>query len=116
MSCISEKLILRDYEKGDEESIIELMSPYWRHLACDAAKDRWYWEYAQCPVGHALIKVAEHRGRIIGHYALIPLEMKCGDIILKGARAEGSLVHSDYRGYRASSLFPGKSLRGFSIN
>lgn len=102
-SMNEEKVIIRDYKKGDEDGIIELMSPYWKHLA---SKENWYWEYTECPEGHALIKVAEHRGKIVGHYALFPLEMKCGDVILKGAKAEGSVVHPNYRGNVAKRFFP----------
>src|SRR5439155_11704575 len=46
----------------------------------------------------ALNIVAEHEGRIVGHYALLPLEMKFGEKAILGAKAEGLLVHKDYRG------------------
>ncbi|MCW3995867.1 MAG: GNAT family N-acetyltransferase [Candidatus Bathyarchaeota archaeon] len=95
-------LIFRDYQKGDEIGIIKLLRSHWKHLDNNDALSIWQWEYANSPAGHALIQVAEHEGKIIGHYALIPLEIKYGTKNLLGAKAEGSAVHPDYRGAKAN--------------
>lgn len=114
MRKINNDLIFRDYQKGDEYGIIELMCPHWKHFSCRDARLFWQWEYANCPSGQALVQVAEHRGKIIGHYALLPLEIKCGNDILAGAKAEGSIVHPDYRGANIKRFFPdNKSIRIF---
>jgi len=111
---INNDLIFRDYQKGDEYGIIELMRPHWKHFSSGNARFFWQWEYANCPSGQALVQVAEHRGKIIGHYALLPLEIKCGNDILAGAKAEGSIVHPDYRGANIQRFFPGdNSIRIF---
>ena len=97
------KLIIRGYESGDEEGIMGLMSPYWNHLKFPK---NWYWEFKNCPGGNALIKLAEHNRNIVGHYSLLPMEMKCGNRIILGGKAEGSVVHEDYRGNVAHRFFP----------
>lgn len=100
---VKDKIIIRSYEQGDEERIMELMSPYWKHLI---SKKNWNWEFKKCPSGFALIKVAEHNGKIVGHYSLLPMEMKCGNKKLLGGKMEGSVVHEDYRGNVADRFFP----------
>jgi len=50
--------------------------------------------------------VAEHLGRIVGHYAVIPLRMNVGSEVVMGGRAEGAVVHPNYRGNIAPGFFP----------
>ena len=100
MDTIEEKkvIIFRRYQEGDEKTIIELMKPYWKHFNSDKARDFWEWEYMNCPRSQALILLAEHNGKIIGHYAMLPMEMTFEGIIITGGKAEGIVVHPNYRG------------------
>lgn len=91
-------VVFRCYESGDEAEIIELMKPYWKHFNSDRAQEFWRWEYTEGPNGQAFKMVAEHDGKIIGHYATLPMMMICGEIMVKGGKAEGSVVHPLYRG------------------
>ena len=109
-------LIFRYYEEGDELGIIELMKPYWRHLNSDKAREFWKWEYKSNPNGRSLIMLAEHEGKIIGHYAMLPMKIRCGRTIVNGGKAEGSVVHPEYRGNIAPRFFKKeKDVRLFEI-
>lgn len=103
---MSGKLVIRDIEDGDEPALVRLLSPYWQHLRDEAAFTRWSWEYHEGP-HRAVNIVAEHEGRIVGHYALLPLDMKCERERILGAKAEGLVVHSDYRGAAGQRLLEG---------
>lgn len=97
------KIIIRDWESKDEKAIFDLMSPYWKHLN---SKQNWDWEFGRCPGGRALIKVAEHKDMLVGHYALLLMEMKCDNEIILSGKAEGSIVHEEYRGNSVKKFFP----------
>lgn len=99
-------IAFRLYRPGDEEAIIRLMRPYWHHLRSRKAREFWRWEYFSCAQDEPIIMVAEHLGRIVGHYAVIPLRMNVGQEVLMGARAEGAVVHPGYRGNIAPRFFP----------
>jgi len=60
--------------------------------------EQWRWEFARAPGGSPVLWAAEAGGRLIGHYALIPLEMSFFGQSLKGAKAESAMVDPDYRG------------------
>jgi len=96
----------RLYRPGDEEDIIRLMRPYWPHLRSKRAREFWKWEYISCSQDEPIIMVAEHLGRIVGHYAVIPLRMNVGSEVVMGGRAEGAVVHPNYRGNIAPRFFP----------
>ncbi len=60
--------------------------------------DQWRWEFTRAPGGSPVLWAAEAGGRLIGHYALIPLEMSSFGQPLKGAKAESAMVDPEYRG------------------
>ncbi|WP_287583304.1 GNAT family N-acetyltransferase [Candidatus Borrarchaeum sp.] len=114
MNNIEEKnaMIVRRYKEGDEKTIIDLMKPYWKHYNLDKACDFWEWEYMTCPSGQAVILLAEHNGRIIGHYATLPMEMTFEKTIITGGKAEGAVVSPNYRGNIAQKFgFKEKDVR-----
>jgi hypothetical protein len=99
------RIVFRAYRKGDEIEIVQMLRPYWKHLSGEEGLRNWMWEYEQAPRG-TIIKVAEHESGLIGHYALIPLSMKCGEDAILGAKAEGSIVLPGYRGVAGTRFLP----------
>ena len=89
---------IREYREGDENLIFELAS-----AVHGAARDRerwmrwWYWMYRDNPAGTGKIWVAEHEGRIVGHYALISQHVKIGEEIQKVCQNVDDMTHPDYR-------------------
>ncbi len=98
-------LNFRKYKEGDESGIIELMKPYWKHFDSEKAYDFWEWEYKNNPNGQALMLLAEHDGKIVGHYAILPIRMSYDHITINGGKAEGSVVHPEYRGNIAPRFY-----------
>jgi len=101
------KVIIRNYKEGDEVGIIKLLALNWRHLTDKNALKYWSWEYKECP-REAIVKVAEHDGKIVGHYALLPLTMRHKMETLIGAKAEGGIIHPNYRGKAGIKFLPSK--------
>lgn len=115
MKRMQDKIIVRAYEKGDELGIIELMGENWKHLSGENALRNWEWEYRQC-CEDSVITVAEHDGKIMGHYSVLPMRMKCGGGNVLGAKAEGSAIHPSYRGKAGAAFLPEKERRNlFSV-
>lgn len=105
---------LREYAAGDEPQIIELLKDNWTYLRRDDALSVWRWLYTGSAHGKALIILGTHDEKVIGHYAMFPLSMQFGTDVVKGGKAEGSVVHPDYRGDIADRYHMGvKSFRVF---
>lgn len=90
---------IRAYKEGDEEGIYKLhqaVYPSEQHDR-DAWMRWWRWKYRNSPAGAGQIWVADHRGRIVGHYAAIFMQIKVGNEILKASQALDLMTHPDYR-------------------
>lgn len=85
---------VREYREGDEEHIREL-----RAIALSGPRDAqwWQWQYRKGPAGPTLIWLAEAERQIIGHHALIPLNIKVGDRTRKGCFGFDVMTHPDYQ-------------------
>jgi hypothetical protein len=99
-------LIFREYSLGDEAGIFDLMKENWAYLKKGNALEKWKWLYREGPFGEAIIVISEHNAQIVGHYAMIPLKMCIGDKDISGGKAEGSVVHPEYRGNVAERFSP----------
>jgi len=92
---------IRRYKKGDEDEILSLLrlvlkKPYFN-------KRYWKWMFLDNPAGRASIWVAEDKGSIIAHYALIPVRVCVGDTEAIYAEAINIAVHPMYQG---KGIFP----------
>jgi predicted N-acetyltransferase YhbS len=64
----NENIVLREYKKGDEYGIVELFREvFGTHMDIKA----WKWKYIESGIG-PFISVAEQKGKIVGHYGLVP--------------------------------------------
>jgi len=98
----------RRYSQGDEGQIIDLLKDNWRYLQSENASLFWNWLYKSGPFGGALIVLADHNGKVVGHYAMFPMRMRFGRRLVNGGKAEGSVVHEDYRGNVAPKFCPSR--------
>ena len=93
-----ESIVLRRYEPGDENGIIEL-----RNEIFDSTKHSdlltWQWEYVNTSQGMSKIFLYEDHGKIVGHNAIIPILLKYKDKIVLSGKSEGAMMHKRYRGY-----------------
>lgn len=81
-------LLFRTYREGDFEKISELLS--------GRANAEWDWEYQKNRLGN-FIGIAEIDGRIVGHMALVPVQLKIADKTVIGCQAVDLVVHKDFR-------------------
>ena len=95
---------LRKYKDGDEQGILELLKLVFKR---DFSKEWWNWKYKANPAGfwgeEGDIWVAESRGQIVSHYAVIPEKIKFGSETITVAQSVDTATHPDFRGKR---LFP----------
>jgi len=90
---------IRSYSEGDEEGIFELDKAV--HPSQEQNREKWmrwwHWMYKENPAGNSRIWLAEHDGRIVGQYPLIPMDMKVGNEIMRASQNVGLMTHPDYQ-------------------
>jgi len=92
---MSPSWILRKYRDGDAQAIFELLNMAfgnWHSLAY------WRWKYLKNPAGPPIVWLAEHNGKIIGHYGIIPVRMKVGNLHVNASYPNDAAVHPKYQG------------------
>lgn len=65
----------------------------WGKIKLLLARAHWF---KNNPFGH-LASVGEHNGEIVGYMGLIPVDMKIGDNLIRGAQAVDLVVHPNFR-------------------
>jgi GNAT superfamily N-acetyltransferase len=88
--------IVRLYEPGEEEAIVELLKisyPEWKNA--ESPLDYWKWKYLENPHG-SIVVVADQDGEIVGIMHRLLLKNKVDEIILS-AIGDDVAVHPDYR-------------------
>ena len=89
----------RPYRDGDEKGIFELWKAVYPGREYDWVRwlRWWNWAYKDNPAGQGRMWLAEHDGKIIGQYAIIPMELKVGDNIILGSLSLDTMTHPDCR-------------------
>ena len=90
-------IVFRRYRDGDEFSIVRLLSVIWPGV--DKWRDTrfWRWRYKENPFGPPIVWLAEFKGEIIGHRAIVPVYMKIGGIEALVGLVADSGVHPGFR-------------------
>jgi GNAT superfamily N-acetyltransferase len=89
---------IRAYRDGDEREIFEL----WKLTLLRGEENLekwlkwWNWRYKENPAGSGIIWLAEHSGKIVGQYALIPVRMKIGAETILTAHSLDTMTHPAY--------------------
>lgn len=91
------KIIIRKYKEGDEKQIIPLLKLIFK-LPMFEDEKYWNWMYKNNPINLIKIWVAEDDGKIVGHYAVMPVSMKIDDELQIGTLSLNIAVHLDYQG------------------
>jgi hypothetical protein len=111
----------REYVKGDEDQIIELLSLVFNgwprfDLNC-TVKEHWTWKMIETPLMVNHVVVAETNGKIIGVHQGIAKKMKVGDKVILGNKSAEVGVHPEYRrmGVRNSMLQFKKDKKQFGV-
>ncbi len=93
-----DSIVMRKYQKGDERGIIDLYNQVF-DPSCNRDLIKWKWEFLDNPQGPSKIYIYEYNGKIIGHFALIPVLLKYKDETVLSGKAENGMMHFLYRGY-----------------
>lgn len=103
--------LVRGYREGDEQGIFELWKAVYPGQYNKQQWMRWWrWRYKDNPAGGSKILLAEHDGRIVGHRAVIFINMKIGSEVVKAHQAGNLMTHPDYRNQGVSSTLERTSL------
>lgn len=60
-------------------------------------KALWHWAYIDNPFGDPLVAIALHQGRVVGHYAVVPMDLENGSAKLSGFLSMTTMVAVDFR-------------------
>ncbi len=99
MTTTQQCLVMRPYEPGDEESVLELL----RHVLRDAEGTRrtpefWRWKHFENPFGPSFLRVAcEPSGRVIGLRAFLQWQFQMNGQTVKAVQAVDTATHPAYR-------------------
>lgn len=90
--------VVRPYAPGDEAGILALFHAVWPPpLAQRRTLRQWNWQYRDAPLGHRIIVGEDRNGRIIVHYATLPLRLWLDGRVVVGGVGVDSMVHPDVR-------------------
>ena len=92
-SNMQQAWFVRGYKNGDEDGILQLIQLAFKW----GDKKYWNWRYRDNPAGIGRIWLADDFGKIVGHYAMIPVKMKIGDETVTSSLSADIVTHPDYR-------------------
>lgn len=92
---MSDELVIRRFQEGDEEKINELLAMV---FGVRPATEYWRWKYKENPAGsYPNTHLAEERGHVAAWWGIIPVMLKVNDEVIRGAQAVDAATHPDYR-------------------
>lgn len=99
--------ICRDYQHGDEYQILTL---YREVNNRKMALAHWTWKFAENPFGKAIIKLMFDDDMLIGHYAVMPMDVQIQSKLVKAVLSVNTMTHPDYErqgifGYLAEETY-----------
>lgn len=84
---------IKDYKKGDEYHIFELFELVFGR---PMNPKYWYWRFQDNPAGKHMIKLMWSDDKLVGHYAVSPVQMKINGEDVLGALSMTTMTHPDY--------------------
>jgi len=89
------KISSRSYESGDEYPILDLFKQVFKR---EMSLEFWRWRFVNNPFGKAVIRLSFDASKLVGHYAVIPMNVQVQGKSTKAALSMTTMVHQDYRG------------------
>src|SRR3989338_11114084 len=86
--------VTRAYEPGDEVAILELFT-----LAFGGrqmSREYWEWMFAKGPFGSGVITLLFDGERLIGHYAITPMDLEVAGAPMRALLTMTTMTHPDY--------------------
>jgi hypothetical protein len=88
-------LTYRDYQPGDEVSILALFRQVFHR---EMSPSFWRWRYRDDPFGQSVIRMAFDGDRLVGHFAAIPMKVAVTGEIYTDIFPMTAMTHPDYGG------------------
>ena len=85
--------ICRDYYPGDESQILTLYKEVNNE---EMTLAYWTWKFAKNPSGKAVMKLMFDNNKLIGLYAVIPMNLQVQKKLVKSALSVNTMTHPDY--------------------
>ncbi len=84
----------RDYQSDDEYQILNL---YEEVNNRKMALEYWRWRYSKSPFGKGIIKLVFADGKLIGHYAVTPMDILFNNKPLRAVFSLHTMTHPDFQ-------------------
>jgi len=85
--------ICRDYQRGDE---YEILTFYKQVNEREMTLAHWKWKFAKNPFGKSVIKLMFDDKKLIGSYAVIPMNVQVQRNLVKAALSVNTMTHPNY--------------------
>lgn len=92
---MKESWVCRDYKSGDEHQILALFREVFGR---EMSLPFWKWRFIENPFGHGIINLLFDSSKLIGHYAVIPMDVQVQGKLLKAAFSMTTMTHPSYSG------------------
>ncbi len=107
----------RDYVQSDVEAILELFSIVYGKRRSTRL---WNWQCLLAPAGRAFVKLLFGDGRLIGHYAAVPVGLSVAGRTARAILSIDTMVHPSYRGrgiftYLAALIYKESAAAGYEL-
>ena len=66
----------------------------------DLSAELWDWAYQDNPFGDPIVSMAFYGDKLIGHYAVVPMDLYNSDGVIKGYLSMTTMVSADFRRHR----------------
>jgi len=91
---LKDSWLCRDYKRGDEHQILHL---YEEVNNRKMALEYWRWRHAKNPFGESIIKLVFADGKLIGHYAVTPMDIMVDNVPLRAVFSLHTLTHPAFQ-------------------
>lgn len=79
-----------------EKNILDL---FFRAYNRKLSAELWHWLYIDNPCGEPIVSLCYSADQLVGHFAVVPLELKLDDKLIKAAVACTTMVDAEYAAY-----------------
>lgn len=84
----------RPFRSGDEQTLMALTKLV---LERDIKLEEWRWLFRDNPAGQGIFSLADHDGKVVGQYVVIPIRMLVNGEEITSAQSMDTMTHPDYR-------------------
>lgn len=107
----------RDYQRDDEHKILTLFKEVFSR---EMSLAFWRWRFVKTPFGEPIIKLMFDSDKLIGHYAVVPVDIQIQGKLLKAVFSMTTMTHADYSGrgifsYLAEEAYQLCQRKGFHL-